>query len=181
MNVQSSHFHQLVTYVVANAMLPITFGPSAHALTAKKRLEFYANGYVKEMISRRIVSSFSICDPSFFTHLRDAAMACRAKIFDDLFAAYFPADLGKTERAKLVSMIICECGVEAAKDRPREDVLMLEELQKFLVTCLFVAGCGVFFQSSHPFTLQKPDRRHERRKHAAQWIPGNFALDALFC
>ncbi|ELP85675.1 hypothetical protein EIN_409940 [Entamoeba invadens IP1] len=156
MTIQTSHFHKIIRYVISNNLLPISF--SDHYGKSQRTLDFYSYGVMKEKLSHKIVQSFSVCDPCFFTSFRDACLSKRDSIFDDLLSDYIKP---LCEKGKYISMIIAECSVELRNTNINgEDKAIIKTIQQFLVNCLFVAGCNTFFH--YGFTLSSPDRYHYR-------------------
>ncbi|EDR27383.1 hypothetical protein EDI_065060 [Entamoeba dispar SAW760] len=169
MTIQSAHFHRIMKQVFSHNLLPVSFSSSFGK--RQRVLEFYAYGVLKEKITHKIVQSFTICDPCFFTEFRDACMAAREDIFDELLKPYISP---KCERGKYVSMIIAECNLVVQTCSPSNKNI-LNSLQQFLVNCLFVSGCNNYFNSK--FVVASPDRDFKRSQSPVVW---NYHLEQMF-
>ncbi|KAL7723032.1 Uncharacterized protein QTN25_000610 [Entamoeba marina] len=175
MSIQSSHFHRLITYAMSHNLLPVTFSQIADANF--KRLDFYSYGFVKEKLSHKIVSSFTICDPCFFTSFRDCCMHNRGSIYDELLTDYIPQPI--CDKAKLVCVMIAECSIQLKMASDPIERHTLDSLQNFMVNCLFIAGCNAYFDSPTKFKMMSPDRRIEKLRSSSHVI-WNYNLPSLF-
>ncbi|ELP90289.1 hypothetical protein EIN_504350 [Entamoeba invadens IP1] len=150
MTIQSSHFHKLVRYAISNNLLPWSFCTVFGS--KQKELDFYSYGVVKHLLSEKIVHSFSVCDPKFFTSFRDGCMAAREQLFDELLSSYIPVTQSKGKR---VCMVIAECSLVSPTLNFHDGQVVLG-IQSFLINNLFVAGCQNFFH--YDFSIAGPDR-----------------------
>lgn len=157
MSIQSAHYHRMMNFSVQRNLLPLCF--SGTYGEEQKKLDFYSYGYVKEKISRKIVSSFEICDPCFFTALRDDCFAMREKVYDDLFTSYLDKPI--CDKGKFINLFITECGIAMRRSKNSDDSKILLFLQSFIINCVFVAGLNKFYHSSE-FDISKPDRQLNR-------------------
>ncbi|KAL7719853.1 hypothetical protein QTN25_002973 [Entamoeba marina] len=177
MTIQSSHYHRLITYTLQQNLLPISLSKTFS--TQQKRLEFYSYGFVKEKISHKIVSSFEICDPNFFTTLRDAIWKMRSVVYDELFSGYIPDPI--CDKSKFVCMILTESYLQIKTlHNNQTGTVVLMSLFNFILNCLFLAGCDLYFQSPQQFKMTEPDRDFLRRRnmsHSSHW---NISLADLF-
>ena len=154
--IQSGRYHRQLLYAKNLNLLPITF--SKQETTSHRLLEFYSSGFLKEKISYKIVKSFEICDPSFFTTFRDAVMTMRKYVYDQLFLSSFENPV--YDKNKFIAMFITECFLESKnKSHSSTERTVLLELMNFVINCLFLAGCDLFFQMPSSFQLKEPDRQ----------------------
>ena len=154
--IQSGRYHWQLLYAQHHNLLPISF--SEKESSSHRYLEFYSTGLLKEKISNKIVNSFEICDPSFFTSFRDCVMNTRKYVYDQLFLSTFGTP--NYDKSKFVGMFVSECFLQSKNPLHSSfDVSVLVELMNFVLNCLFLAGCDVFFQMPTLFQLKEPDRQ----------------------
>ncbi|EAL44452.1 hypothetical protein EHI8A_226730 [Entamoeba histolytica HM-1:IMSS-B] len=160
----------MIRYALSNNLLQSSFCQSFEK--DQKILDFFSYGVVKHLLSLKIVQSFPVCDPSFFTSFRDACMSCREIIFDELLSSYIPSNETKSKR---VCMIIAECELQKKHCNNEFNKNILFGIQTFLVNCLFTAGCNKEFNAS--FSLSSPDRSTQRINQIPIY---NYNLPLLF-
>ena len=154
--IQSGRYHRQLLYAQNHNLLPISF--SQEESRSLRLLEFYSTGFLKEKLSNKIVNSFEICDPSFFTSFRDSIMNTRKYVYDQLFLSTFGTPV--VDKSKFVGMFIAECFIQSKNHlRSSVEVSLLLELMNFVLNCLFLAGCDLFFQMPSLFQLKEPDRQ----------------------
>ncbi|KAL7712171.1 Uncharacterized protein QTN25_010204 [Entamoeba marina] len=175
MTIQSSHFHRLITHAQLHNLLPLTF--SGVANSNFKRLDFYSYGFVKEKLSHKIVSSFTICDPCFFTSFRDCCMHNRGAVYDELLKDYIPNPF--CDKSKLVCVMMAECALQLKTQTDPYSRNVLDSLLNFMVNCIFISGCNEYFDSPTKFKLMSPDRRTMKLRGIPNVI-WNYHLPNLF-
>ncbi|ELP94071.1 hypothetical protein EIN_183880 [Entamoeba invadens IP1] len=170
---QSSRYHRLILNIQRNNLLPLSF---ASASTNKhKILDFYSTGLIKEKISHKIVSSFEICDPCFFTAFRDAVMEGRKYVFDQLFKKY--VDTPFCGKSKFVNIFVTECYLKSKEKGLEKGMsVLLIELFNFVLNCMFLSGCEIFFKVPC-FSLNAPDKHFNE---IATCSCQNLCLSTLF-
>ncbi|EMS12735.1 hypothetical protein KM1_177110 [Entamoeba histolytica HM-3:IMSS] len=159
--IQSSRYHRLMTYVKQKNLLPLCF--ESCFTKYHKVLDFYAGGLIKERVSSKIVNAFEICDPSFFTTFRDCIMHMRHAVFDELFTYYIPHPF--CDKGRFVCLFVTECYVRSTNNSlHKEDVTTLLELMNFILNCMFLAGCDLFFHVPSFFHLTEPDKHFQEKE-----------------
>ena len=191
--IQSTNFNALVTECITNQLLPIT--SSFHKQEYKKQrqlIEFYGNGYLKERLTLKIITSFELSNPHFLTILRSTILKQKSQIVDQLhLEKYFTGNitvsqnalfLGKIQKETLLTVFIGEIGIQKHnKELSIEQKYWLNEIEQFIINLMFINGCNSIFNSPMKIVVKKNwNKLYCSKRKVKEQYEFDYSLDNLF-